>query len=546
MPPVPPYLIFFTLVLVVLPSITVIFLRLALYRHLVEEADKVKMLIDGNKSVTEPPIIKILKSRFQEASSRLDHVNTAALIEQVYSQKNLKFNLIIFTKQIGCEQIDYFCRILPNLLLAFGLLGTFLGITMNLSALSQTINQTTASNVNSLVAELEKPLQGMSIAFTTSLMGILFSALLTVFNWSKNTSLAKFRLISSLEDYLDNIYQPTIDGHTRLDKAVDRMASLQNDFLTNFGNNVRDVVEKSLGKVAKEIAEENKRANELARQVYESFTQSSGTISAAATEFKFASEELKEKAEIFKQAAEIFDNSQFPQRLSEATGDLASTQERFSQSAASLAETVISIATAVNEVQRCSQELIKLGEEIKSVNQTSVSVLELHQSNQTSLGNIIPQLKQGANSFSKAINRLDNLEQIIVNKADSLNELVETVVTYTEQVNSAIESLIGTNNQKVETVIDKFEGYANQLNVKIDTFKLDLMQLIKDNDIKVISEYKKMGDRLLGGLEETTEYNIKSYQFLIDKLIQQASEIKQEIFQLRKAQINDNYNKNDN
>ncbi|WP_143172904.1 hypothetical protein [Scytonema sp. HK-05] len=225
---------------------------------------------------------------------------------------------------------------------------------------------------------------------------------------------------------------------------------------------------------------------------------------------------------------------------------MASTQERFSQSAASLAETVISIATAVNEVQRCSQELIKLGEEIKSVNQTSVSVLELHQSNQTCLGKIIPQLKQGANSFSKAINRLDNLEQRIVNKADSLNELVETVVTYTEQVNSAIESLIGTNNQKVETVIANIEGYANHLNVKIDTFKLDLIQLIKDKDIKLISEYKKMGDRLLGGLEETTEYNIKSYQFLIDKLIQKASEIKQEISQLRKAQINDNYNKNDN
>lgn len=542
MAPVPPYLIFFTLVLVVLPSIAVIFLRLALYRHLIEEADKVKMLIDRNSSVTEPPIIEMLKRRFKEASSRLDNVNTVALIEQVYSQKNLKFNLIIFTKQIGCEQIDYFCRILPNLLLAFGLLGTFLGITMNLSALSQTINQTTASNINSLVAELEKPLQGMSIAFTTSLWGILFSAFLTVFNWNKNTSLAKFRLISSLEDYLDNIYQPTIDGHTRLDKAVDRMANIQNDFLTNFGNNVRDVVEKSLGKVAKEIAEENKRANELARLVYESFTQSSGTISAAATEFKFASEELKEKAEIFKQAAEIFDNSRFPQRLSEATGDLARTQERFSQSTTSLAETVISIATAVNEVQRCSLELINLGEEIKSVNQTSVSVLELHQSNQTSLGKIIPQLKQGANSFSKAINKLDNLEQRIVNKADSLNELVETVVTYTEQVNSAIESFIGTNNQKVDTVIDKFEGYADELSVKIDTFRLDLIELMRNNNLKVTSEYKKIGDRLLGGMEETTEHNIKNYQILIAQLLEQVSDIKQGIYQLRDVQTNNNYN----
>ncbi|KAB8335064.1 hypothetical protein SD80_001480 [Scytonema tolypothrichoides VB-61278] len=521
MPPLPLYLIFLIIVFVLIPSIAAILLRWRLYQHIVDEADKVKMLIEGNRSVREPSIVQTLKMRYEKASLTLDNVNTAALIDQVYSQKKIELKLFIFNKQVRCEQIDYFCRILPNLLLAFGLLGTFIGMTMNLSALSQTINQTTARNVSDLVAELEKPLQGMSVAFLTSLTGLFFSASLIVFNWMKNTSLAKYRLISSLEDYLDNVYQPTIDGHTRLDKAVDRMTSLQNEFLTNFGNNVRDVLEKSLGKVAKEIAEENKKANELARQVYDSFTQSSGTISAAAIEFKFA--------------AETFKNSEFPQKLSEATTDLAGTHHRFSQSAASLAETVISIATAVSEVQRCSQELLNLGEEIKSVHQTSVSVLELHQTNQNSLGQIIPQLKQGAKSFSNAINRLDNLEKRIVNKADSWEELVKTIVSYTEQVNSAIESLIGTNNQKVETVIAQLEGYANELSVKVDTFKLDLMELIRNNDVKVISEYQKMGKLLLGGLEETTEHNIKSYQVLMAKVIRQISDIQQVIYQLRDA-----------
>ncbi|MGI2906290.1 hypothetical protein [Tolypothrix sp. VBCCA 56010] len=552
MPFIPPYLIIFTIVLVILPSIAAFVSRRSLYQHLVGEADKVKMLIGGNKSVTEPQTVKNIKSRFQQASIQLDNVNTAALIDQVYSQEKIKVHFLVFTQEVSCDQIDYFCRILPNLLLAFGLLGTFLGITISLSEINQTINQTTTSNVTTLVTELKKPLQGMNVAFFTSLIGLFFSVVLTVVNWLQNTSQAKYRLISSLEDYLDNIYQPTIDGHTRLDKAVDRMANLQNEFLTNFGKNVRDVVEQSLGKVAKEIAEENKKANELAKQVYEGFTVSSGTISAAATEFKIAGEELKAKSEIFKQAAETFDKSQFPQRLSDATADLANTQTRFSQSAASLADTVISIATAVSEVQR-------LGEEIRSVNQTSVKVLESHQTNQNSLSEIIPQLKQGATNLGRVTKKIDNLEEKIANKADSFNglevtltELVGMVRSYTEGVNLGIESLgdrfilnlseqLDTNNQQFHTVVSNLEGYANQLNVQIDTLKLDLMELLKYNNVKTTSENKKISDRLLGGIQEATEYNIKSYQNVgtkikesVQQCIQELSDIKEELSQIKK------------
>lgn len=164
MPPIPGYLIFITLVLVVLPSIATILIRLALYQHIFLLEEKVRRLINRQSPGQKPKIIEELERRFRETSKNLDQVNTAALIDQVYSQEKVWG----FT----CEQIDYFCRILPNLLLAFGLLGTFLGITLNLGVLSQTINQTNTSNVGNLVAELKKPLEGMSIAFTTSLTGL--------------------------------------------------------------------------------------------------------------------------------------------------------------------------------------------------------------------------------------------------------------------------------------------------------------------------------------------------------------------------------------
>jgi hypothetical protein len=541
MPPIPPLLIFLTFIFVVLPSIATVFYRWTLYQHLVSLEDKVRRLINRQSPGQQPKIIEQLERRFNQASSKLDQVNTGALIDQIYSQEKVL--------GLTCEQIDYFCRILPNLLLAFGLLGTFFGITLNLSELSQSIHGTTANNVSSLITELEKPLQGMSIAFTTSLFGLFFSTILTFFNWLRNTSFAKYRLISSLEDYLDNIYHPQVQGDTRLDKIVNRMVSQQDVFLTRFGDTVRDAVEKSIGSVAKQIAEGNKEAADLAKKVYESFYQAAGTISGAANEFEHTINELNTKSHVFKQSAEIFANSKFPQKLSAATADLTTMQEKFSESAASLAQTTKFIEAAVIEVKRCSEELTTLAVDIKNTNQTSIQVLELHKNNQMSLGEIIPQLKQGANSFSKAINKLDKLEQGITNKAETFAQLLEVVKNYTDEVNLAIEGLgdrlifslsqqIDSNNQQVKAVIANLEGFGNQLGVKFDMSKSDFIDIIQNNNENFNSEYKNASDLIIQQIIEQTKINQQGLEMLannIQKFNKDVNNIKDEIYKLRQG-----------
>lgn len=61
-------------------------------------------------------------------------------------------------------------------------------------------------DVSSLLKELEVFLKGMGIVFVMSLVVILFSVLVILINLIFNVSLVKIRLISLLEDYLDNIY----------------------------------------------------------------------------------------------------------------------------------------------------------------------------------------------------------------------------------------------------------------------------------------------------------------------------------------------------
>jgi hypothetical protein len=337
-------LVILSIVLVIFPTIFTAIVRIRLYNSLIYLNDKVRKLTRGESLGQKPKIIEDLEARFSIASQNLEKVNTAALVDGIYSQE--EFNFLGFP--LRCHQWDYFSQALPNLLISFGLLGTFLGIVINLSSLIQTIDQVKATDINNLVKQLQDPIQGMGIAFITSLIAVACSSLLTVINLKWNTNLAREDLISYLEDYLDNILQPQIEGNTRLDRAVNRMVKQQNDFLTNFHQNVAYAVESSLGKVAREISKGNKEAADIAKQVYTRFTESSGTISNAAGRFEsvvnnfqnIIADEMKPTVKEFKEASKTFQQSQFPKKLSEATQNLATMQQNFSSSTSALQETV--------------------------------------------------------------------------------------------------------------------------------------------------------------------------------------------------------------
>ncbi|MEO1802602.1 MAG: hypothetical protein AAFR62_19645, partial [Cyanobacteria bacterium J06629_2] len=196
------FILLLTVIFIIIPAIVTGFVRYSLYSSLNNNAKKISKLLTTESRGIQPAIVNKLEARFIEASAKLEHVNTIALIDGLYSQEKFKFA----GKSWRYEQWDNFCQRFPNLLLAVGLLGTFIGISFNLYSLSQTISETTAnvSNLNSLVDELKIPIKNMGIAFSTSLIAIACSSVLTILNLIWNTNFAKSLLISSLEDYLDN------------------------------------------------------------------------------------------------------------------------------------------------------------------------------------------------------------------------------------------------------------------------------------------------------------------------------------------------------
>lgn len=443
----PPYLMILTIVLVITPTIVAALFRINLYKNLVDQTQKVRLLLGGNDQITPPRIVDKLRKRFQTASQQLEQVNTTALIDGIYPSQY--------------DRVDYFCRVLPNLLLAFGLLGTFLGITLNLSNLSQTILQNGANinNLDGLLKQLQQPLQGMGIAFITSLIAVACSSFLTVINLCWNTSLAKYQLISSLEDYLDNVYQPTIPGHTRMDKTVDRLVSEFTNFLTRFRETVRDAVESSLKEEIGKIEKSATEAHNLAKQVNERFMESSGTISAAANEFKQATAQ-------FSEAEKHFQHSDFPERLSNATRVLATNGEQFYQSIYTFSETVEAMTRNLNKIEKSINNLVNLVEKSNHNNEQLISSIDAQ------IGNNNQQMQEFVEQVSQSVESLREIEDKLTDLTE--NRLIEVLSNHTSTVNERIQKMselliirvseqVGSNNNLISKITDK----ADHNNVQI-------------------------------------------------------------------------------
>lgn len=509
---IPPYLLLLTVVLVLFPTLFCIAMRSKLYAHQKEIINKVRRLLRGESSGIKPKILTTLEERFKIASFNLEQVNTDALIDGTYIQE--KFDCFGFS--LNCEKWDYFCRVLPNLLLAFGLLGTFIGITINLQSLSQTINQAQFNDVNELIAQVQKPLQGMGIAFFTSLFGILCSSILTVVNIRWNTNLSKNLLMSSLADYLDNVLHPTLEGNTRLDKAVNRMVDQQNEFLLRFHQKVGEVLETTIGRETEKMTDANAVAQQLVITICNRLMEVSGTLSEGANTFKSSigtvnqevaalSEVLPkvrdyanvigQSAVVFKGASQKIEQSKFSENLEKTVIELANTHQNLTQLTLILKDNVeklvegnlessqlakkvyIQLDIYSNQLKESSTELVKASQTFKeSEFATQLTKATKKLEGIESLFEIaVLQLNQGTKPLETSANALQNSIQKISSTGEEIKQLSNTVsnlVTITD--NRLIHESAGQD--QIRELLKKLLESIGHLEINLSG---DLQKIVK-------------------------------------------------------------------
>ncbi len=110
-----------------------------------------------------------------------------------------------------------------SLFVTLGLFGTFLGLSMSVTSLTELISYSNTSEwlsvLDSVGGGLMSALSGMGVAFYTSLAGAGCSILLTVLRTILSPQAARERLETRLELWLDNEIAPTLTTEAATDDA---------------------------------------------------------------------------------------------------------------------------------------------------------------------------------------------------------------------------------------------------------------------------------------------------------------------------------------
>lgn len=528
----PPSLVITTLIFVILPTFITFFMRISLYNHLKDLAIKTTRLINDEGKGKQPKFITQLEIRFSAASKQIENVNSLALIDGIYNQEKFK----CFGVSLRCEEGEYITKNLPNLLLAFGLLGTFLGITLNLNSISQIINEG-GTDIANLTSKLESPLQSMGIAFITSLIGLFCSSILTINNLKHNVNLEKSVLLNNLEDYLDNIYKPLVGGDTRLDKAVNKMVDKQTEFLTRFHEEVGKVLENTFGKAANRIADDNEKGQQLATQVYEQlfnvsshllnganiFQDSMITLENQVNHLQSMLPTIKSNVDLFSASTTKFmdgaikiENSKLSENLENITDNLAETQRKFTDATKLLANSTLSL-------KNDNKQAVELAKQVYQQLKNASENLEKSSVLFADSANTIKNSKFNENLVNATAN-LATIKEKFNQMANTLIEIVKPIETNIQALDSSIDKMVKVipDYQKFSTSIDKLEQSAivfgkSAITIKDSKFNENLVNATQN--LSTIQKLIVSTIKTLNEIVKPIEINVKTLELSTEKMI---------------------------
>ena len=122
-------------------------------------------------------------------------------------------------------------------MIILGLLGTFYGLTLSISELVNLLSNGGGmefTNVEGVVTGLIDSVQGMSVAFVTSLFGITGSIVLTVVSIFANVGTVREMLLVEVESYLDNVVAK--DYSTRMQEEYQMLAQAVQQVFDRYGD----------------------------------------------------------------------------------------------------------------------------------------------------------------------------------------------------------------------------------------------------------------------------------------------------------------------
>ncbi|MGL5616664.1 MAG: hypothetical protein ACRDD2_10630 [Sarcina sp.] len=296
------WIVIILVILMFILGLTAVFFIKKYYKELqndllmgISSRDKVYFNNDGLNSMVQ----KFIKS----TKAGTDNINTEVIIEKSLDEKILKLESIL--------------KVIPGTLIALGLLGTFLGLTLAIFETKSALNG--IENINTFSTALQNPIASMATAFWTSIFGVVCSIIL---NFNRASAIdCKRKFQDEIENYLDNevfakrakTFNTIFEEFSITVKTT--MLTLTEEMTVLFKNGVEELVNKinsnslDLTSSAKELKNYTEKFRELVSEMdstVKNFNEPVKNFSNSVKDFTIVSAGLEDS---FNKSIDKLDNS---------------------------------------------------------------------------------------------------------------------------------------------------------------------------------------------------------------------------------------------
>ncbi|MCT4585430.1 MAG: hypothetical protein N4A54_10945 [Peptostreptococcaceae bacterium] len=244
-----------------------------------------------SEKFTLPLLNNIVQDYKNAARKVFTQVNTQVIIERN------------FNKQLnGLYTAERFSKSAVSLMIILGLLGTFYGLTLSIGRLVTLLSSgdsvVVSGGIDSILSGLINSVEGMSVAFITSLFGIASSVIMTIFNIRINIEESREILMVEIEEYLDNyvLFKFKRDEYKEEESDMKMMRDSFDNFSTSIDSNIKNlmnILDKRLDNASKSIEASAKSLED----VIDSFKDSTDKFNANTSDLMEFNHHLKTNIE---------------------------------------------------------------------------------------------------------------------------------------------------------------------------------------------------------------------------------------------------------
>ncbi|MCF6411645.1 hypothetical protein [Pseudalkalibacillus salsuginis] len=451
--------------------------------------------------------------------SGVSNVNSPVLVEKHLMQQPIRV-LGIFRVPTG--NIIRLLHGLPSLAIIVGVLGTFVGLTIAIMAMQDTLvsigSQPGEGNlsVSAIVAAISEPFRGMSIAFVTSIAGIGSSLLLSFVQsgfLTGGTSLSYLqdRVLAEAEGVLDHVVQKQLQNEKpkdSLERLLDRLVS-----------KVQESFQQSIGDFSEKMVDFTSGLEDAMEDV-------KGILTAQ-----------RDHTEQFKQSTDIL--VMFGDRFSETIMKLESVQHSVDKSLAKLGDHVSGFE---KQYKRTSEQLEQGQKRMEHVMKHSDRMIEESQKKTEELGRSL------VTGVESVLSRYETKQEDFERKMAQQND--EWFYRYqdkTEQYGRASDSFAGSVQHLEKAWYDTIEtfkrDFIDQLGYMFDRERQARNEPGRDQEMReLIRALDSVYQNLSREFKQTHQYFGDVYhvlQRLLDATVQSANARYERDYEPRRITVHD-------